>query len=559
MRTSDKQIIRNLSSQLKTNGIRHIVFSPGSRNAPFAIALDNDSYFKTHVIHDERVAGFYALGISQTLNEPVALCCTSGSAVVNYFPAITEAFYRKIPLLILSADRPKALINKGHGQTIMQDDIFGKHVLKSHSFDDNSANNESNNEIIQNILNHLFKAPRGPIHLNFHLNEPLYGSEDIATGEFKTAQIRINESRALKVNNELLESLNGKKILVLCGQDANVEGLNRALSEFNQSTNVVILNENTSGLYDSNFINCIDRTLNAIDFDYAQDFIPDILITIGDAVISKRIKAFFIKNAPKTHIAINHSDIGIDMFLRLDVHLKINPAHFFESINKKNIQTNNINFESKWKSIDFAAKDRIEEFYTIENSNTDIQVFHLINQYIENKTVIHMANSSVVRYMQLFDPIKTVQYFANRGTSGIDGSMSTAVGSAISQPSQIHLFISGDISFIYDSNAMWVTPFPSNLKIILIDNSGGGIFRIIDGPRTSDQLENYFEAHHKSDVKKIAEGFGFTAKVVSDHQKFENELIDFFQNDITQILIFKTNRTENPLALNRLFKFLKNA
>ena len=251
MKTSDKEIIRNLSTQLKTNGIRHIVFSPGSRNAPFAITFDNDSYFKTHVIHDERVAGFFALGISQILNEPVALCCTSGSAVVNYFPAITEAFYRKIPLLILSADRPKTLINKGHGQTIMQDDIFGKHVLKSHSFDDNSTNSESNNEIIQTILNHLFKAPRGPVHLNFHLNEPLYGIVDIAIDEFKAEQIPMNESSELKVNNELLGSLSGKKILVLCGQDAKVEGLNRALSEFNQSTNVVVLNENTSGLYDS--------------------------------------------------------------------------------------------------------------------------------------------------------------------------------------------------------------------------------------------------------------------------------------------------------------------
>ena len=559
MKTSDKQIIRNLSFHLKANGIRHIVFSPGSRNAPFAITFDNDSYFKTHVIHDERVAGFFALGISQTLNEPVALCCTSGSAVVNYFPAITEAFYRNLPLLTLSADRPKELINKGHGQTIMQDDIFGKHVMKSHSFDDNSANSESNNEIIQTMLKHLFDSVKGPVHLNFHLNEPLYGIVDLSIDEFKAEQMLINETRELKVNNELLESLNGKKILVLCGQDANVEGLNRALSEFNQSTNVVVLNENTSGLYDAHFINCIDRTLNAIDFSNGQDFIPDVLITIGDAVISKRIKAFFIKNAPKTHIAINHSDIGIDLFLRLDVHLKVNPAHFFEAINLQNTKTNSINFESKWKSIDLVAKDRLEEFYNIENSNTDIQVFHLINQYIENKTIIHMANSSVVRYMQLFDPIKTVRYFANRGTSGIDGSMSTAVGSAISKPRQNHVFITGDISFIYDSNAMWVSPFPSNLKIIVIDNSGGGIFRIIDGPRTSDQLENYFEAHHKSDVKKIAEGFGFTSKVVSDHHKFENELIDFFQNDITQILIFKTNRTENPLALNRLFKFLKNA
>ena len=166
-------------SQCKNYGIRHIVFSPGSRNAPFAISFDNDPFFETHIIHDERVAGFYAIGIAQVLNEPVAVCCTSGSAVVNYFPAVTEAFYRKIPLLILSADRPKDLINKGHGQTIMQDFVFGNHTKNSASFEDITFEKLKAlryPEACQKHLSTLFLEPKGPVHFNIHLDEPLYES-----------------------------------------------------------------------------------------------------------------------------------------------------------------------------------------------------------------------------------------------------------------------------------------------------------------------------------------------------------------------------------------------
>ena len=557
MKTSDKSIVRLIVNQCKSNGIRHIVFSPGSRNAPFAISFDNDSFFQTHIIHDERVAGFFALGIAQVLNEPVALCCTSGSAVVNYFPAITEAFYRKLPLLVLSADRPKNLVNKGHGQTIMQEGIFGKHVLKSHSFEDQPLENTNDSEVCQNILNYLFNAPKGPVHINVHLNEPLYSIIETEQKNIKSQSIKSTADSS--VSDDILKTLNGKKILVLCGQNSGTKDLNRALVKFNENTNVVVLNENTSGLNDSSFINCIDRTLNSINSNNSGEFIPEILITIGNAVVSKRIKAFFIQNAPETHIAINHSTVGIDLFLRLDIHLKMDATHFFNQVNASNTLINTTNFESKWRAIDLFAKDLLDEFYNTEKSNTDIQVFHLLNQYIQNNSIVHMANSSVVRYMQLFDPIKTIQYFANRGTSGIDGSMSTAVGSAIALPNQNHLFITGDISFIYDSNSMWIKPFPRNLKIIVINNAGGGIFRIIEGPSNSEQLENYFEAHHKSDLTKIAQGYGFSAKEIIGHESYENELKDFMQNDSTQLLFFKTDRKENPLALNRLFKFLKNA
>lgn len=556
MKTSNKSIVQQIVKQCKSHGVRHIVFSPGSRNAPFAIAFDNDPFFKTHIIHDERVAGFYALGIAQVLNEAVAVCCTSGSAVVNYFPSITEAYYRKIPLLVISADRPKNLINKGHGQTIMQDEIFGKHVKTFESFEDVNILPNTSIENCNSKMESLYQEPKGPVHFNIHLEEPLYETSIVDDGFItKENNISVNHSGPIR---ELIKIINGKKTIVLCGQNSGGSELNNELVQFNKNTNVLVLNENTSGLCDTGYVNCIDRTLNSIPNEQNKAFIPEILITIGDAIVSKKIKAFFIQNPPEHHIAINHSNIGIDLFHCLETHLKTNPIDFFSQINNSNPIRNTINFEAKWKTIDIKAKDRIPQFFSTENSATDIQAFYLLNEYLKNDTILHLANSSVVRYMQLFDPIKSVAYFANRGTSGIDGSMSTAVGSAIALPHKQHVFISGDVSFIYDSNSMWVRPFPRNLKIIIINNYGGSIFRIIDGAKNSEQLENYFEAHHQADVKEIAEGFGFSTVEIEKLKDYENAVSQFLNTDQHQILIFKTDRIENPLALNRLFKYLNN-
>ena len=559
MTSSNKFIVQMIVNQCKKNGIHHIVFSPGSRNAPFAISFDHMSDFKTHVIHDERVAAFYAIGMAQMLNVPVALCCTSGSAVVNYYPAITEAFYRKIPLLVISADRPKELINKGHGQSIMQNAVFGDHVKCSYSFEDLSKNKVIENgfdEQCQNGISVMSSEPKGPVHFNVHLNEPLYETtEDI----FSCENLPVQENKKnFKLSQETIAQFENKRILVLCGQNSNQNNLNQALSEFNNNTNVVVLNENTSHLHDPKFINCIDRTLNSISHEKEKQFAPDILISVGDAIVSKRIKAFFKKHQPGIHIAVNHSNIGIDSFDCLSHHFKTEAADFFKLLNQSSIPRNTINFESKWRSVDLLVRDRMPGFFNLDKSRTDIHVFHHLNENLKQNDVLHLANSSVVRYMQLFDSIKSLVYHSNRGTSGIDGSMSTAVGSAIASSKQRHLFVTGDISFIYDSNALWIRPFPKNIKIIVIDNRGGGIFRIIDGPKTSKQLENYFEAQHKTDPSLIAKGYGFKVMQMGEKDCVEETIKKFLNEDDEQILIVPTEQKENPLALQRFFNYLKD-
>tara|TARA_B100000524_G_scaffold95516_2_gene45220 strand:- start:1713 stop:3386 length:1674 start_codon:yes stop_codon:yes gene_type:complete len=557
MEISNKPVVQKIIQECINHGIKHIVFSPGSRNAPFAISFDVHPDFETHVIHDERAAAFYALGMSQTLQQTVALCCTSGSAVLNYFPAISEAFYREQRLLILSADRPKRLINKGHGQTIMQHEVFGKHVKQSLSVED--SNGKMNHNSITDFFGKMQESPYRPMHLNIHLEEPLYGVSDIHIQKEKANKKEEIKEKVFSLTKDEIQSFGDQKILVLCGQGSTDYILKSALVDFNKNSNVVVLNENTSGISDRSFVNCIDRALNSIDAKGEKRFVPDILITIGGAIVSKRIKSFFIKHPPKRHIAINKSNIGIDLFLRLDDHYECKPTSFFELLNKKATLLNNKNFKATWNQLDYLVKDRIPSFFNKAQTNTDLEVFHALYHTLPEKCTLHLGNSAIVRYMQLFDPVPNVHYECNRGTSGIDGCTSTAVGGAIANPNAQHVFISGDVSFIYDSNALWIDPFPKNLKIIVLDNKGGGIFKIIDGSKSSDQLERYFEAKHGTDVKAIANSFGIQVYSGKKSKKIQDQIIDFFQDNKSQLLLLTTDSNENPKELERFFKHLNNA
>tara|TARA_B110000305_G_scaffold149009_1_gene165372 strand:+ start:5916 stop:7592 length:1677 start_codon:yes stop_codon:yes gene_type:complete len=558
MEISNKAVVQKIIEECLNFGVKHIVFSPGSRNAPFAISFDQNPIFKTHVIHDERSAAFYALGIAQTLQEPVVLCCTSGSAISNYFPAISESFYREQPLLVLSADRPKRLINKGHGQTIMQDGLFGKHIKQSASIEE--VNPDSFMETAHSFFQELSTLPLGPMHLNVHLEEPLYGLEKWKAEAVRKRVVDVNKNiKAFQLNQEELLKFSNKKILVLCGQGSQDVSLKRTLIDFNKNSNVVVLNENTSGLNDPSFVNCIDRALNSIDNKSAKRYTPDIIITIGGAIVSKKIKAFFIKNAPKYHIAIHPKEIGTDLFLRRDAYYNCNASDFLSFLNKKATLLNTLNFKASWNQVDFQIKDSLSSYFNKQSNHTDLHAFNALYHTLPENCTLHLGNSSIVRYMQLFDPIKDIQYECNRGTSGIDGCTSTAVGCAIASPNRQHIFISGDISFIYDSNALWISPFPRNLKMIVIDNKGGGIFKIIDGSKTSKQLERYFEAKHEADASSIARGFGINVYEANQSHDYQEQLINFFQDEHAQLLVLETDSTENPTDLHLFFKHLKNA
>jgi len=561
MLTSEKLIVQLVVDQCQLHGVRHIVLSPGSRNAPFAIAFDENPFFKTFVIHDERSAAFFALGMATELNEPVAICCTSGTAALNYYPAIAEAFYRNIPLLVITADRPKAWVNQGDGQTIVQQDVFQNHILFQTHIDDGKLEGvEKWNAQRETAIafQQLVSKNAGPVHINVGLNEPLYKTVEKAENVGRKILTNLlNSSFSADFRGELKTLLTGSKIMVLCGQLPVNLHLLKELETLSADTNTLILVENTSNLQSEHFVHCIDRALNSISAEDEVAFQPDVLITIGGAVVSKRIKAFLRKSDLMAHIRVGHGFPLMDTYMQLSHDVEMQPEAFLAELNTLEYPKSTLNFAGIWRKLDYLSKDKIPDFIATLTDLTDIFVFNELFECLPENSVLHMANSSVVRYCQLFDPIRGVRFEANRGTSGIDGSFSTAVGSAIANPDKLHVHVTGDVSFLYDSNALWINPFPENLKVLLVNNRGGGIFRIIDGPSTSKQRSHYFEANHSQQGAPLVTAFGKTSESVNEKTTFALKLTELLYGNSLFLLEAHTKAEKNADDLTEFFNYLR--
>lgn len=563
MITTTKTGIARFIDKCVLNGMTHIVCSPGSRNAALIIAIDNHPRLKSIVIHDERSAAFYALGMSQQLNEPVGIVCTSGSAMLNYFPAVAEAFYQNIPLIIISADRPQEWINQGDGQTIMQQGVYGKHIR----YEVEVAEYIKPQEFVEfdRLVEEAFFIAngnwKGPIHFNCPVSEPMYTTVEVKSEKLPAF---ISKVQGTNLKPELLAELksiwskSGRK-MILCGQmDKNALLLSK-LADLSNDNSVVVLVENTSNLVNTKFIHCIDRTLSGISEEDIEDFKPDLLITIGEAIISKKIKEFLRKSDIKAHWKLGYVFPEMDTYRKLTHSIQCSPSILIGEILKWEIPMHSTSFGLKWKKVDYLNKDRLDDFFK-SAAYSDLSVFEMLLDYLPDNSILHMGNSSVVRYCQLFDPVPSIQYYSNRGTSGIDGSTSTACGSAYVKKNKLHFLISGDISFFYDSNALWSNHLSGNLRIVVINNGGGGIFRIIDGPSKTDQFEEFFETKQDFSAQKICEAFNVDYLKTSSLSDLE-QLMPIFMVDSDRVkpllLEIFTPKNENDLELKKFFKHFK--
>jgi 2-succinyl-5-enolpyruvyl-6-hydroxy-3-cyclohexene-1-carboxylate synthase len=551
MQTTSFTHIAELAEILVQNDITKVVISPGSRNAPLIIAFDSHPSIETFVIHDERSAAFFGLGMADELGQGVAIVCTSGSAPLNYAPAIAEAYYRQVPLLVLTADRPERLIDQGDGQCIRQFDVFSNYIKSFFQIEERTSSFQ-----MELALKALMSSPKGPVHVNIPLEEPLYGVSGYSTSSDYKVELK-EANKLLDTEKQVVTEVwkaTEKKLLII-GQMIPNQRLQIVLDTLARDSSIAVLVENTSNIKKfTKFCHSIDRTLALISEDEIESFNPELLISIGGAIISKKIKNYLRNSKPKHNWRVGEFTLDEDTYQSKTKSIDVTPELFFEFVNSIDYVPNS-NYGNKWKAKDFISQDKHDEF--IQSCPfSDLLVFDFILDTLPEGINLQMANSSVVRYCQLFNPVQSINYYGNRGVSGIDGSTSTALGMAVANPNKLHVLITGDVSFFYDSNALWNSYLPANFRIVLINNNGGGIFNIIEGPKTSKQNALFVAPHHAK-AEHLCKAHNVDYIGVNSMDELENKIAEFYEESSQVKLIeINTGEANNSVVLQNYFDSL---
>ncbi len=482
-------VARSIVALCEAKGIDHVVISPGSRNAPLTNGFAWNPNIKTYSIVDERCAAFVAIGMAQQLQKPVAVVCTSGSALLNYYPAVAEAFYSDIPLVVISADRPIERIDIGDGQTIRQKNVFENHILYSanlysevvmeNSSEDKKLQQKQfesqrhNEREINLALNKAIEG-KGPVHINVPFYEPLY--EMVEDVEVNPLQIlpeiieRTYSKNQLQAYADYWNRAKRKMVIVGVEQPNSIE--QRFLEELAKDESVIVFTETTSNVQQPQFFTRIDTIIGPIEKDDNKEELfealqPDILLTFGGMIVSKKIKAFLRNYNPKQHWHVDPKK-AYNTFFSLNKHFETSVNSFFENFLPLTEKTEST-YGKFWQNMRSKRQKRHEE-YMNEIPYSDLKAMQLVVPKMPKNHVLHLANSSTIRYAQLFKWDESLKIYCNRGTSGIDGSISTSVGAAMTSEEPV-LMITGDLSFFYDSNALWNNYIPKNFRIIILKQS----------------------------------------------------------------------------------------
>jgi 2-succinyl-5-enolpyruvyl-6-hydroxy-3-cyclohexene-1-carboxylate synthase len=486
--------------------IRDVILSPGSRSALPALSFFRNDSFNSRVVLDERSAAYQAIGISLSTSNPCVLVCTSGTAAANYLPAVTEAYFSRIPLIVITADRPKEWIHQMDNQAIQQTNLFKEHTVWSGEIPISEEFPEVDwyiNRLVNEALIFARKY-KGPVHINLPIREPFNLDENIRIEPH--AYSYINYSKTLEpVDLKNLE----KPILLVGGRYYPNEKANKNLLK--------LLSIGDIDFYRDVLCN-IGRNLEDIGLEQIESKKYNTLISIGNEIVSKKLKTLIREQSINKHIRISEDLNIVDTFKNLthwvdkdfeDVEIKIKVDKI------KNLKSN-------------------KEY--VNNLDKEENICLEIIRELPEGCVLHLGNSSIVRH---FDKLKSyihhsIDAFGNRGTSGIDGSLSVALSYAISNQNKISVFLTGDLSFQYDNNALFNTNLPSNFKIIIINNGGGGVFERINSSKNRKELLEYFKYYHQQHFNKISEYYNL--KYAKYQERIDIKELFYSNLNIVEIL-----------------------
>jgi 2-succinyl-5-enolpyruvyl-6-hydroxy-3-cyclohexene-1-carboxylic-acid synthase len=530
---SDKKSILELVALLIKHEINNIVVCPGSRNSPLVHTLVNHPFFTCYTITDERSAAFFALGRALHGGKPVAVCCTSGTAVLNMHPAVAEAFYQQVPLLIISADRPQSWIGQMDGQTIPQPGVFGSLIKKSVNLPEVHTDEELwyCNRLINEAILAMNHHGKGPAHINVPLAEPLF--------RFKTKELpevrMINRYQGLNVYdkdyNELITRLNSyNKRLMVVGQMTLIylfdKRYNKQLYKHFAWFTEHLSNRTIPGQPIKNF----DALLFSLNAEQQVKLQPELVITYGGHIVSKGLKKYLRTNPPKEHWHISRNGEIADLFGALTTVIEMDPFEFLEKISGL-LDNKPTQYPMMWENLSKALPEPQLPY-------SEVAAIGSLLKLLPEVCVLHLANSSTVRYAQLFTIPETIEVCGNRGTAGIDGSLSTALGYATASD-KLNFIVIGDLSFFYDMNALWIKNVGSNVRIFLLNNGGGEIFQTLPGLEMSSKSHDAVTGTHSTSAKGWALERGFTYITANDSKELEEAMPLFVHPE----------QTERPLLL----------
>jgi 2-succinyl-5-enolpyruvyl-6-hydroxy-3-cyclohexene-1-carboxylate synthase len=513
------------------HGVTHAIMAPGSRCAPLTLAFVRHPKIACLTIPDERAGAYAALGLAQQLKKTVVLICTSGTAALNFSPAISEAFYQQVPLLVLTADRPNDWIDQRDGQTIHQDNIYAGHVKKASVWPvdmDHPDSRWSGGRMLSELLSTAQRKPSGPVHLNIPLREPLYPKTSYSfplPPDLKIIQTpEVQTILAESAWEPLLAEIRGAdSILFLAGQSPPDSALSTAIVKLAKQCGTVILADLLANLPAENTV-C---HLYAQHASLWSSTAPTLLISFGMSILSKKIKQVIRKNPPRIHWHVEDGSGVADTLQSMTRRIPVDPNLFFDALCQKLSPRQMNPVAAVWQAKERSARQFSADFFSSRTAS-ELEAVARIISALPSGSHLHLANSMSVRYacmLGMTPPNGAV--WANRGTSGIDGCLATAVGHALVS-NNMHIVIIGDMAFQYGRNALWQEKIPANLRIVVLNNGGGRIFELIDGPDRQPECADYFVTRQRFTAKQAALEYGLDYSLAEDLESVLTAIVALF-------------------------------
>lgn len=503
MYVNDKMVLQ-LVALLKKFGFKKVVVSPGSRHNKLINSLQADGTFQLYLVVDERSAAFFALGLIQECGEPVAVTCSSGTACMNYGSAIVEAFYQRLPLLVLSSDRVPELLNQCEDQMYDQASTFVS-CTKYHCqlpVVDTPSDEWYCNRIINEALIELTHHGRGPVHINI----PFAAHHGTAYDVEVLPDARKITMHLLPINSsvwrKIAARLKGKKIMIIWGQSVNpLKEVEAAENSFVDKYDAVVLTDKMSNCHAKNAIINTTITMSIMKENQAPTLQPDVVISIGaNYIFNNEIKRY-LKNGHAEHWQVGPEDKVCDPFHTLTDIFEMPEAYFFEMLTENCDSKTNGSYFTDWKEI--------AELPTLPDMQyCELYAITKLMSQLPTNCDLQLANSQTIR-MAHYIPIKeSIRVNCNRGVNGIDGSMSTAIGFGTDSNKPL-FYITGELSFFYDMNSLSIRHLSKKTRILLINNQGGAV--MYDKPRNTviSDLPIYLAAGEKKVAKGWVESLGF--------------------------------------------------